>query len=135
MGMQGQSLKGGSMDSIEEKRKITRVDYPIRAHAAYQGELFQGEIKNISLNSLLFKPDGDMSVSVQERVFITVDWNGLGSLVSTIDCIVARNTGSVLGLRFSVIDGDTLMLLREKLTAKAGDRINQEFIRFMWGSK
>lgn len=124
------------MDIHEEKRKITRVDYPIRAQAEYQGGLFQGEIMNVSLNGLLFMSDERMDVSAQERVAIVIDWGGAEKgPVSTIECIVARKADRILGLQFDVIDGDTLMLLRKKLAAKAGDRINQEFIHFMIDSK
>ncbi len=131
-----QDSKGGSMDIHAEKRKITRVDYPIRAQAEYQGSLFQGEIINVSLNGLLFKSDEHMDVSARERVSMLIDWNDTeNGLVSTIECIVARRAERILGLQFDVIDSDTLMLLRERLAAKAGDRINQEFIHFMIDSK
>lgn len=124
------------MDIHEEKRKITRVDYPIRAQAEYQRARFQGEIMNVSLNGLLFMSDVHMDISAQERVSIVIDWDDAeNGLVSTIDCIVARKADRILGLQFDVIDGDTLMLLRERLAAKVGDRINQEFIHFMIESK
>lgn len=124
------------MEIHEEKRKITRVDYPIRAQAGYQGKVFWGEIMNVSLNGLMFMSDEPMDAAVKERVSIVIDWGGAeNALVSKIECIVVRKADRVLGLRFDVIDGDTLMLFREKMAAIAGDKINEEFIGFITGIK
>lgn len=124
------------MDTNDEKRKITRVDYPVRGQADYNGTLILGEIINFSLNGLLFRADEGMNISEKAKVTVTIQWDDAEwDTVSTIHCIVARRINCILGLQFDVIDYDTLMLLKERLTAKIGDRINEEFINFMMDSK
>jgi hypothetical protein len=123
------------MDTHEEKRQITRVDYPVRGQAEYKGTIFPGEIINFSLNGLLFKSDELMDIAEQEKVAISINWDDAEEdPVSTIHCIVVRNDNQVAGLKFDVIDYDTLMALREKLAAKIGDKINEEFINFLISS-
>jgi hypothetical protein len=122
------------MDTHEEKRKITRVDYPIKGQAEYNGMLFQGEIINFSLNGLLFRSEEFMNVSAQEKVAVIFNWDdGEKDTISTIHCIVARNFDRILGLQFDVVDYDTFMLLKERLAAIIGDKINEEFINFLLG--
>lgn len=124
------------MDTNDEKRKITRVDYPVRGQVEYNGTLIQGEIINFSLNGLLFRADEGMNISEQAKVAVAILWDDAErGTVSTIHCIVARRINYILGLQFDIIDYDTLMLLKERLTAKMGDRVNEEFINFMMGSK
>jgi hypothetical protein len=123
------------MDTHEEKRQITRVDYPVRGQAEYNGMIFPGEVINFSLNGLLFKSDELMDVAEQEKLAISLNWDDAEEDPgSTIHCIVVRKDNQILGLRFDVIDYDTLMSLREKLAAKIGDKINEEFISFLIGS-
>ncbi len=124
------------MNTQDEKRKITRTDYTVKGQAAYNGRLFPGEIMNFSLSGLLFSSDELMDVAAQEKVAVSINWDDEEQgMVSTIHCIVVRKIDHILGLKFDVIDYDTLMLLKEKLAAKIGDKINEEFINFMIGSK
>lgn len=124
------------MSTHDERRRITRVDCTVKGQADYNGKLFQGEIINFSLNGLLFSSDELMDVAAPEKVTITVHWDEEEKdMVSAIQCIVVRKVDHVLGLKFDVIDYDTLMLLKDKLSAKIGDRIDEEFINFMLGSK
>lgn len=124
------------MDMHEEKRNITRVDYPVKGQAEYNGAFFLGEIINFSLNGLLFRTDELMNVSAQEKVAITINWDEAGKgMVSTIHCNVVRKNNHILGLHFEAVDYDTLMLLKEKLSAEIGGKINEEFIDFLIGSK
>lgn len=124
------------MDANEEKRMISRVSFPVRAQAEYNGEVFQGEIINFSLNGLLFGSDKPMDIAEQEKTAVTLFWNDKDKgMVSTINCIVVRKIHYILGLRFEAIDYDTLMLLREKLADRVGDKVNEEFIDFMFGKR
>lgn len=126
--------KGGIMNTQEEKRKITRVDYPVKGLAEYNGARFQGDIINISLNGLLFRSEEFMSITEQEKLSVNILWGEAEEAdASTIHCIVARKLNYILGLKFHVVDYDTLMLLRERLAAQAGEKVNEEFIHFMIG--
>lgn len=125
-----------NVDRHAEKRKITRVNYSVKCQVEYNGTIFQGEIINFSLNGLLFSSDKSISISEQEKVVVIIDWvDAKKSMVSTIQCVVARKINHTLGLQFDVVDYDTLMLLKERLAAEIGDKINEEFINFMIGSK
>lgn len=124
------------MDINEEKRKISRVDYIIEVQAKYEDRLFKGEIENISLNGFQFTSDETMEISNGEK--ITIKMNILGNnfnMESDIDCIVVRKINHILGLRFNVIDYDTLIYLKEKLVENFGvEKVNEEFIDFLEGN-
>ncbi|HWQ79068.1 MAG TPA: PilZ domain-containing protein [Anaerovoracaceae bacterium] len=124
------------MDANEEKRMISRASYTVRAQAEYNGEIFQGEIINFSLNGLLFGSDRPMDIAEQERTTVTLFWDDKDKgVISTIDCIVVRKIHYILGLRFEAVDYDTLMLLKEKLAGRIGDKVNEEFIDFIFGNR
>jgi hypothetical protein len=55
---------------------------------------------------------------------------------SEINCTVMRKTENILGLKFDVIDYDTLMALKARLIDVIGDedKINDEFIKFLLGN-
>ena len=120
------------MDGQEEKRTISRVDYHARGEIAYGDALFPGEIVNFSLNGLLFRTDEPIDIPEQEKVTVNFAWDG-GEMeaVSTIGCLMVRKDGHTLGLKFDMIDYDTLMGLKERLAAKMGDKIDEEFISFL----
>ncbi|NPV90883.1 MAG: PilZ domain-containing protein [Firmicutes bacterium] len=125
------------MESKAEKRKVTRADYIIKSQARYKDRLFPGEIKNISLNGFLFSPDEVMDISEGDELVISIVLDGeTADMRSEINCTVIRKTEKILGLKFNVIDYDTLMLLKERLINTVGDknRVNDEFINFLLGS-
>ena len=105
------------MDKQDEKRSITRVEYPVRGQAEYNGSCFQGEIINFSLNGLLFRFDEQIEIPKSEKITMTIYWDDKAE-----------------DLQFDFIDYDTFIVLKDKLTAKIGDQINEELIHFMLGS-
>lgn len=124
------------MCANEEKRRISRADYVMKGQARYKDRFFKGEIKDFSLNGFLFYTDEAMRVSEGEKLVITVKLDDEAQdIISEIDCTVIRIVGSILGLKFDVIDYDTLMYLKEKLIHIIGDenKINDEFMDFLEG--
>ena len=125
------------MDTNEEKRKISRVDYTIKAQAKYKGRDYIGEINNFSLNGFLFCTHEVMDAAEGDEIIIAINLaDGAQDVKSEINCTVVRKVINILGLNFDVIDFDTLMFLRERLININGDqdKINDEFINFVMGN-
>jgi hypothetical protein len=102
------------MPTFEEKRRITRADYGVSGKALYKDRSFKGEILNFSLNGFLFRSDEVMDVAEGEKVAISIDPDGeMQDMASEISCTVMRKTDNVLGVKFKVIDYDTLMFLKK----------------------
>jgi len=125
------------IDINNEKREILRVDYNIIGQAKFEKRFFKGEIINFSLNGLLFSSDEVMDVSEGDKLIISINWdNNVQDMMSEIYCIVIRKDRNILGLKFDVIDYDTLMLIKQKLIDITGDneKVNDEFIKFLVGN-
>lgn len=125
------------MNVGEEKRKISRVNYTIKGRAKYKDGLFRGEILDFSLNGFLFRSEEVISIDKGEVLTITLYIEDEPEmLISEVKCIVIRCTEKVLGVKFDIIDYDTLMFLKEKLIHLIGNenKINDEFINFLEGN-
>ncbi|ATW27458.1 PilZ domain-containing protein [Candidatus Formimonas warabiya] len=126
------------MDTNEEKRRIARAGYRIKGQAKYRDKFFKGEIINFSLTGFLFSSDAVIDVCEGEKLIILFQWDQeIRDMVSEITCTVIRKVKNILGLKFDVIDYDTLMYLKEKLIDITGDenKINDAFIQFIIGNK
>ncbi len=125
------------MCTAEEKRRISRADYTIGGQVRYKERLINGEIRNFSLSGFLFHLDEGIDVSEGEQLIVMVDFDGeVHDMVSEINCTVMRSVNHILGLKFDIIDYDTLMFLKEKLIDITGDenKVNNEFFKFSEGN-
>ncbi|MBC7961111.1 MAG: PilZ domain-containing protein [Vallitaleaceae bacterium] len=120
----------------EEKRKISRVNYLMKGKVKFKESLYSGEIQDFSLNGFSFCSEDVIYVDEGEKLAISLYIEDEEEVrVSEVDCIVVRRRENMLGVKFDIIDYDTLMLLREKLIHLVGDenKINDEFIKFFVG--
>ena len=122
---------------MEEKRRISRVDYQLLCTLSISGETCLCTINNISLTGLLVEVlDGPnlvegMRASLLLRQFCP-ECN-----VSEIECRIVRKSGSLLGLEVSAIDYDTFEKLRGILIDLIPDRnmLDQEIINLLAGKQ
>jgi hypothetical protein len=114
----------------EQKRNNTRVAFNSRAEVHHGEKVVEGEVRNLSLKGVLIStgeriPEGD-------EVELIMHLTGVGSQLSLqMKAEVVRSEGSGLGLRFTEVDVDTFIHLRNIVAYNEGDddKIMNEFFR------
>lgn len=102
------------MPTFEEKRKITRADYGVSGKVLHKDRIFRGEILNFSLSGFLFRSEEAIDVTEGEKIAVSIDMDcEEREMASEISCTVMRKANNMLGVKFKVIDYDTLMFLKK----------------------
>jgi hypothetical protein len=117
---------------MEEKRKLSRVLYQIRA-LVKKGEMqFTGEVENLSLNGLLIHlPEKTDALDLKDEVQVTIDLAGKSSgLFINMGGEITRIDGSSIAVHLHQIDLDSFLHLTNILAYTSGDydKLMDEFI-------
>lgn len=118
---------------MEEKRKLSRVLFHIRA-LIKKGELeFTGKVENLSLNGLLIQlPEGTKALQAEDAVEVTIDLAGESSgLFINVAGEVARvEADGAVAIHISHIDLDSFVHLKNIMAYNSGDydKIMDEFM-------
>jgi hypothetical protein len=119
---------------MREKRNISRTNSSLSCLLHYRSLVISGEITNFSLTGILFKTDSVHSCSIDEDVLVVLECFYADDTSSRINCRVVRNQGSCIGLKFTAIDYDTLMKLKDILSeAVQENTINDEIVKYIKG--
>ncbi len=118
---------------MEEKRKLSRVLFHIRALIKKADLEFAGKVENLSLNGLLIQlPQKTESLHLEDKVEVTIDLAGESSgLFINVTGEVARvETDGAVALHISHIDLDSFVHLKNILAYNSGDydKIMDEFM-------
>ena len=121
------------MTQGNEKRGISRAEYQIDCQLVHKNGTLEGKLVNFSLtgllitceNSSIFK-EGD-SIDIVLKQFIETEF------ISEISCDVVRVDKTSLGLKFSAIDYDTLVKLKDLLyqLVNDNDKIDDEIFNYI----
>jgi hypothetical protein len=118
----------------EQKRSNTRVSFNSRAEVRYGNTLVEGEVRNLSLKGVLIATEE--RIPEGEEVAVTIHMTGVGSqLALQMEAEVVRSEEASLGLKFTEVDLDTFIHLRNIVAYNEGDdeKIMNEFFRNFGG--
>jgi hypothetical protein len=114
----------------EQKRSNTRVPFNSRAEVRSSDRTVEGEVRNLSLKGMMIATEERLPEG--EEVDVTMYLTGVGSQLSLeMKAEVVRSEGNGLGLRFTEVDVDTFIHLRNVVAYNEGDddKIMAEFFR------
>ncbi len=121
------------MTNEREKRRISRVDYGLVCTLHCGQESYNCHIRNFSLTGLLVETELETSSTEGDSVSILLEGFCPETKLSEIQCEIVRTEGRFLGMKFSAIDYDTLMKLKNILyhVINDDDRINNEIFELL----
>lgn len=117
-----------------EKRKLSRVNFNIRALLSYKSLNFEGDVENLSLSGIFIKTGNKLDIGLNETMDIKINMLGSSSdLIINLKGIVVRNDEKGIGLKFDKVDLDSFIHLKNIIAYNFGDedRIMDEFFNFI----
>lgn len=117
-----------------EKRKLSRVNFNIRALLSYKGLNFEGDVENLSLSGIFIRTGNKLDIGLNETMDIKINMLGSSSdLNINLKGIVVRNDEKGIGLKFEKVDLDSFIHLKNIIAYNFGDedRIMDEFFNFI----
>jgi hypothetical protein len=114
-----------------EKRNTIRVPFHVRSVVKHNDRMIEGEVENLSTSGMLLKTLEE--VSSGEAVEISIFLYGTSSnLALKISGTVVRYTGTTVAIKFTELDLDSFIHLRNIVSRNALDeeKIIREFKEF-----
>ncbi|MBN2159626.1 MAG: PilZ domain-containing protein [Spirochaetes bacterium] len=103
-----------------EKRNNVRVPFHVRSVIKHDDKVIEGEVSNLSTGGMLFKTAE--KIGVDESVQISIYLYGSSShLALNITGKVVRSTGGGIALRFTELDLDSFIHLKNIVSRNALD--------------
>jgi hypothetical protein len=123
--------KGDRFMEKREKRNTVRVPFHVRSVVKHQDRIIEGEVENLSTGGMLLKtPD---KIGAGEAVMISIFLYGSSShLALNIAGTIVRHTGASVAIKFTELDLDSFIHLRNIVSRNALDeeRVIKEFEEF-----
>ncbi|MEN1759629.1 PilZ domain-containing protein [Anoxynatronum sibiricum] len=118
---------------MEEKRKLSRVLFQIRALIKKENMAFTGKVENLSLNGLLIHlTEKTDDLHSGDNVDVTIDLAGesSGLFINVTGQVVRMEEDGSLALHLTHIDLDSFVHLKNILAYNSGDydKIMDEFM-------
>ena len=114
-----------------DRRRFTRVAFKTEATVECGDQTITGEVENLSLKGMLLKTH--VKLNAEESVKIDIRLSGSTTQLSiSTSGVVIRNTSTGIAFRFSSMDLDSFIHLKNIIAYNEGDdaKVMEEFYHF-----
>ncbi len=114
-----------------EKRNTIRVPFHVRSVVKHRDRVIEGEVENLSTGGMLLKTPNDIAAG--ESVSVSIFLYGSSShLALNIAGTIVRHTGASVAIKFTELDLDSFIHLRNIVSRNAFDeeKVIREFQEF-----
>ncbi len=119
------------MGEKNDKRRISRADWELDCSLIHNKRSCDCRIRNFSLTGLLIETREAVALTPGDNIIICFSTSSPEIECSRIHCEVVRCDSQYAGVKFTAIDFDTLMALKDRLydVMQDDDKLDNEIIR------
>ena len=120
-------------DKQQDKRRTSRADITLGCELTYNDTCYGCRIRNFSLTGLLIEAHREFGFKSLEPVTLRVPLPGAPDGPSPIHCQVVHCNARYAGVKFTAMDFDTLMALKDLLYRVMADdeKLEAEILRLI----
>lgn len=121
------------MNERNDKRRISRADWNLGCSLVHNETSHDCHIRNFSLTGLLIETREPVAFQPGDDILIRISILGPENESSRIHCEVVRCGRKYAGVKFTAMDFDTLMRLKDHLCEimQDDDKLDKEIIRLI----